>query len=698
MLKNKIWIVALFAALAIGFIGCTDAAFDWVPPMEQLDDNAIQVFPKETYVGIDLNNAKFNFAVGDKIVVTGKALASNTIHISDNHQSWSPIGATGSQKCAPDEEYEISATLTKANVDSIKAVSPPAIRVYGNTANATYIIYNIVVTRGTDEIFNYYEQILKTLTPGETDINKIFDTEGIGDNPLAETEDKAKHWTSQAANKGTAGTFTILGPGFGGSAAEPTPEYVGDPTKVVFTPGTPALDGTANPADDVVIDYDPSVTGANVTISDKGVVTLNGNGSVVRYKFPTAYITGTGKKATKNPLDLETDYDLIEIDYTISNFGLVSIESTPANPVVFKTKFVQYETGFDGTAYGNITGGNWVGLGGAGPHTLNVQTWGAGGKGGIEIYYNHYDIRGSVDFKIDKVTFTKDDRVTVKFYSPQTNATIASVTVKKGNSIGSKLPAPTNAPWAFLGWYDTWNGSTENSGVTITAAVVGVGNRIADNTAINANMELYAVWLKDKLAAVSTSPVANTTDLFSAVGSYDTAGNGATAASRYTFDDKAYWIVSQGSSQNYDFAGDKLVNFKNDDADDSADELALIKAAQLSYGDPNPGYTRLGFNLSTITAYWNLFKTVTITYDFILLDGDNSNNGRAVEFRNSATAAGGSTIPGDGDPNATPWLNIGDDQTITYTIGNFSSGWISIVNNNATTSKLLRITKIELKP
>jgi len=677
MLKNKIWIVALLIALAIGFIGCTDAAKDWEAPTEQLDDNAIQILPKETYVGIDLNDAKFNFAVGDKIVVTGKALATNTIHISDNHQSWSPIGTAGSQKCAPDEEYEISATLTKANVDSIKAVSPPAVRVYGNTANATYIIYNIVVTRGTEEIFNYYEQILKTLTPGTTDINKIFDTEGIGDNPLQETEDKAKHWTSQAANKGTAGVFTILGPGYGGTAAEPVPEYKGNPDiegkdKVKFEEG---LETTTDRLDDVVVDYDPLITGVNVKIDSNGVASFDGVGGRVDYKFPAAYITGSGKKATSNPIDLLNDFDYVEIEYTITGED----GGTAASPIL-KTRFQQFESPtsgndekgyaekiekWNGTAWSD-NGGNWVNGGTAGANSgkYKIQTWGAGGKAGFSIRIN-IDAATYTKFKlkINSVKFTTGERFTVKYASPQTNYAGTSQEVLTGN--GPRLPSLSLLGWKFLGWYPTFNSTTQNTGTTGTAATTGAGTKVTTSTSITEDKTFFAAW-------ISLIPPPKADNSPSLTGNLYTNSTWADegVASKITFNSKQWDLFYNGMpGQSSQDLGPWTI--EDEDENDVTIPSQTASVVVFKY---------------TLDSDFSNYDKVKFTYDLVMLT---PNKNAVVGLTDGSPWSGGTEQPK---------FEEGEGKTVTYDVP--ASGVIAYrpwyYYGTGLGTYLFRLTKVEL--
>jgi len=337
----------------MAFIGCTDAAHDWEEPKETFEENVLQVRPIQSWAGFDLKNPKFDFQVGDVIEISGKALAKNTVHMSRNHQAWAPIWE---KACAPDEEFSGKATLTAADVSSIRGLNPPAIRVYGNTANGTFIVYQILVTRGDEEIYNLKEY-LQTLKVGETDYQKIFDNV----------------WIAEASDSGRQAVYTILGPGAGGEAAATIEKYAGKEDGVTIVGAT-------------IVDSDPSFTATGVTLKDKNTVVMK-VGSSFNYLFPTTVFDKyedvevlKGKPPVKTAQYKDSnigDYDYIELEYTIS--GVVTTSGGTGH---FKTRFYQY----DSTTVYEYAGGNWADLGGAGNYTgttaYKLQTWGAGGKGG----------------------------------------------------------------------------------------------------------------------------------------------------------------------------------------------------------------------------------------------------------------------------------------------------------------------------
>ena len=508
MLKRFTWIAALLAAFAMVFIGCpTDAARDWEEPKEQFEENVLQVRPKQSWAGIDFNNAAFEFKAGDVVQVTGKALAANTVHISRNHQAWAPIWE---KKLNPDEDFDSGkVTLTAADVSSIAGLNPPAMRLYGNTANGTFVIINFTLTRDGKEIYNL-SQYLQTLKIGEKDIDVIFAEVG--------EEGNKKKWMSEASGGGSAADFEILGPG-AGAEAEKVFTYKGATGKVVYTKD-------ADTEVETVVDSDPSVTANGVDIIEAnekaGIVSMK-VGSSLHYKFPTS--------ATGAPvLDIEADWDYIEIEYTVSN-----VDKTSGGAGNFKARFFQYDST---TAYGygsdpaDMDGSGYANLGAAGAGKIyKIQTWGAGGKGGFTIGYNQYDVASSgadsLDIKITKVTFTKGTRYTVKFLTPQTPNlnNYADLKVLNGNTLGSRLPAPKNPGWAFKGWFEEWNETDQQ----------GEGDQVTSGTTITANKKLYAQWLGRQPDEITITP----TDANDALPPGVSRGNGP----EFTDADGKKWAV-----------------------------------------------------------------------------------------------------------------------------------------------------------
>jgi len=215
-----------------------------------------------------------------------------------------------------------------------------------------------------------------------------------------------------------------------------------------------------------VVDSDPAVTGLDVSISETGIVTFN-RGGFFSYKFPTNLANGT-------PIDIERDYDYVEVTYVISR----TVPGDDPNATEAKVFISQHEyerSYLFEFPYGkniainpwNTATNPWLSLDISGtPATLKMQTLGSGGKGGFIILYNTNDMVGGgnsyvtacdiFDIKIETVTFTKGTKYAVTFdaFQSPTSFNIVPVIVLNGNSLEDNYPALEYPGWTFLGWYD----------------------------------------------------------------------------------------------------------------------------------------------------------------------------------------------------------------------------------------------------
>jgi len=707
MLKNKIWIVALFIALTMAFIGCTDAARDWDAPAEQSDENALQIRPIQNWAGFDLRHEKFQFAAGDIIEIKGKALAKNNINLSRNFGGWNPLGSPAwESKSNADEEFEGKVTLTASDVTTIAGLSPAAIRVYGNTANATFVVYNITLTRGGEEIFNLYEMILKGLTPGETDRTVIFGPEGKGE------------WIQAADNNGLAAVFTILGPGFGGAEVAIPPSYAGDLKKVRFVDTTSGALLSDPPAATSaytafrIEDRDPAISGdgessdgVKMEIDEDGWATMTEN-SVLFYKFPERVflqeIGVTGIQDRWAAVDITKDYDYVDIEYTIKD-----VDTTSGGGGNFRIRARDYA---NSALYGLTDGYPNLGLEGA--HTiangLNVpgndpgsagngkayrlQTWGAGTTGGVAITFDYSQRTGngsdSLKVKIDRVVYTKGVRHQVEFYVPQFNNlnNIANIQVLDGNT--PKLPtAPANKGWIFLGWYTEWNATNQNMG---NAGVpTGMGSKVSATTVINTSntvlisstgtartLKLYAAWLQKILEPITVdvkdTEVGGT--LMTAAWHMNGVGDDwgqDTVMTETSYDSKKWYVVNPW---NQSVIGPWTVGTTTIPAVPSA---------------------RCGFYKLSLPAGWdNGFNKVKITYDLVMLDADKN---AVVALVNGSNVYSSWELPG---------LTAGNDKELILNIGtSFASGVVGAQNfgfrqhpyyGSGAGAFLWRISKIEI--
>jgi len=479
--------------------------------------------------------------------------------------------------------------------------------------------------------------------------------------------------------------------GNGGNGNDGNPVTGGnEPSEPLIPP--PSYNGAAGAVtiiSDAVVDSDPSVVGLGVEISAAGVVSMK-KGSVLHYKFPTSLASGAA-------IDIERDYDYIDIEYTVSN-----VVKTSGGQGNFKARFFQYNSnstvdeGYISTndIYGYIEsnkfegnyGGGWADLKGEGTHTdddaYRIQTWGAGGKGGFTIWFNWFDITStgcdSLDVKITKITFTKGVRYTVKFSTPKTPTldNVADIVVLYGNCFGSSMPSLTYPNWTFLGWYNEWDVTGQN----------GTGTRYNAATPITQNSILYARWHNAVLPTVVTKNAPANDTLFSAVG--DFAG-----ATPYTYDGKDYWIIADSRAYGVSvYAWTDLKAPFNAASGAGFDAIEAIKAKHLASGSIG-GYTRIAYDLTTLSEYWDTFDKVRITYDMIEIGGSYDSALRGAIIRNSQTAGGGSDAFGFG--NTYPDFEPGTGKTMTGNVSALNSGGLSIVKNNPG-AFLLRITKIEL--
>jgi len=647
MLKNKLWIVAaLFAALAMTFvvIGCTDAG--------SLDDGS-EPKPVEDLVieGADIklvacgNNAS-------KVTVAGtKVTFNNATATNDGFYYEFPAAAA-----------DYPEVVFYFKVVEIKTGRP------GFLIKNTDMSNFVGVANDQDPIYQMNDSDYKFKEDDEFDTGTYY--KGPDDSRTTDTRSLKKAaflnnriaffhqaynngqtGTSGAVNQNASWTVEVLKIVFKGGGGEPVPpnEYTGSS---VVTSGSGASIQ--------IIDSEPSVTGFEVAIDNKtGVVHFDNStktqnsGGRVKYQFPTQLTTGTALD-----IDIEGDYDFVTIDYTISNLTLTK-------GTTFKTKIVQYDTGWDGAAYTNISGGNWADLGGDGKHTITVQTWGAGGKGGIEIHLNSYDSIGTLDFKIDKVTFSKGTRHEVEFFTPQTPNlnNIAAIDVLDGNGIKDRLPAPKNPGWTFVGWFDTWDYDTQN----------GKGTQYDADKAVTSDLKLFANWVRDIPVAVSSTAAADATlftDKFS----------GSPTFVPYEYDGKDWWVFTKTPIG----TPEAVAPFD----DDEAAEFALITAA-------GGTYNRVAFDIKTLSPYWSAYKTVTVTYDLIVVGGDEL----TLTARNGTGGGGDTTVGVAGTTNNTT-VEAGTGKTLTYNVSQITSGSLAFVKANSgnDTIFLMRITKVELKP
>jgi hypothetical protein len=628
MLKKFTWIAALFAALAMVFAGCSNFGV--------LDDDS---GPKPAD---DLEIS------GAEITLTAIGGSSSTVTIDKNKVTLKGTTSAGFYYEFPAEAAEYTNFELYFKVLEIKS-GKPGLLIKRNTQMQNPI--GITDNDDPEYQLNDADSPAKGSFPAAEGLHyEVGETYTTGvwkknrfDNGIA-FQHQAWNPGDNAGAEYTLEVTLVVFIGGGGTAAPPPPEYVGDNTKVVFTKGATA-------ALDKVVDNDPSVTGAGVTIDkdgwvsfDNAGVTSNGGGSV-SYKFPESYTVGTKKDAVTTPLDIEGDYDFVEIEYEVSDLDLTKGSS-------FKVKLVQYGGGWDGGAYG---GSAWQDFGGEGKGTYSAQTWGAGGKGGIQIHYNAGDINGTLKFKITKVTYTKGTRNKVSFYvdnNPPAVYEVLSTRNISDSNIPNSVTAPKRDGWTFRGWRDT---KADADGLT------GTKYNLAQT--ISTDTSLFAAFEAVVLPPI-THNATETSNLFVPVGNY-------ASADAVTYDGKQWLIVA-----NADFG---WATFTPPDTFTPA-EIAAFTAAHPAGQASRVGYVFVGDEAQ--------YDNCRITYESVLI-GSNPGASEAndepwgVVVRKNANGASGS------DDLSYPWLNA-----TTFSGATSGAAGISVVKNKEG-AFLIRVTKIE---
>ena len=660
MLKKISWVIAaLFVASAMIFIGCPTE-------LGKQDDGSA---PKQ---------AEDLVLTGDDIVLKACGSNSSDVTIAGNKATLKGNN-TGFYFEFPAAAAEYAEVQVFFKVDAI-IDGKPGLLIKRNTSFAN----PIGITSNEDPAYqlNHADTSGKEgfpIKPGfNFTVGKEFDTgkwktnqfenmmafQNQIYNPEGNTN---AHWTVEVVK--------ILFPG--GEPVVPVlpPEYKGDATKVVYTKN-------ATTGVETVVDSDPSITGSGVTINATGVATFNG-ASNISYKFPTSATGFTGDPK------LETDWDYVEIEFTIANGSGDGGEQVDLQILQYGTT-----TGYAQKTSNDVTGdvGNYLNAIESGK--LTIQTWGSGGKGGFTIKLNDWNLptgggKGNAyekfDMQIKKVTFTKGTRYKVDFYSPQANFN-TSVVVLSGNGIGT-LPSVRVAGYTLFGWYDKWDtvGLVKNDKTPVSGAS-DIGNRVTGSTAITANTKLYAYWFNEVL-----EPIVIEVGDGSTLGGSDPNGTLFTtivpAVTPYEYDDKEWWVFSGGNANagNYTWADDtKVENIP----------LATFTAIKEHQGVAT--YARLGFEFPTEAL---LYDTITITFEAVDIGGSSADNIRGSTIKNSKDAASGasdvSTTAGNVWPNwGTGAVGANAGGTQVYKMTGFTNGGFAFVKNNPGVV-LIRITKIE---
>jgi uncharacterized repeat protein (TIGR02543 family) len=698
MLKKFTWIAAaLIAMLAMAFFGCTDLG----EGLGDGDRGAVESLPEIVVDGADIVLTKI-----------GNGGGSAGASVDGNKYKLVATGATGTGFSIP-FPAEVKGKVYKEIVVEMEVVAITSPDFISFNAKEDNSMGTDVLIVGHTQIYHNEFKIGTVVdkaegaacgpnclkyTPGSCVVGakgkaaypyEKFPKELIAFqyNPYAGDITNSPGSGALVSNFEIAVTKVTFVP-YEGIAPPPVlpPTYTGKAGMVEFTAGA----ASSNRADDIVTDTDPSVEGRlGMKISSTGYVTMTEN-SVLYYKFPTSAKVGSGDSATTRAIDIEKDFDTVEFTFAYQNVekGITGATPSDGNFKVIKYTYendAQYGTD-PGTQYQEYDD-----FGSAPNGTGTVSAWGAYGSGGIAIRYNWNDRNGSgaisMDVKLTKVTFTTEQRWKVNFYDG--NSAGVAYDVIEGNKLTqSAIPAsvlrPTKAGWTFGGWYEE---------AALTTAV----------TTVEADMSVYAKWTEnpaittpalDKKTITATPGTTGT--LFDAKGSY---AGGDTSGATYSYNGKTWWIVADTRTgqtnppQWEDWTDGRAV--EPFDTGAGATTRDAIKTLQDSYGS-TAGYTRIGIDFKTlleadsaIGTAWIYFDKITITYDLVLIGGD-EDEGKYLNIRwlNDPDASNSSAAAGY------PNLEEGNDKTITVNMSSFLSGGIGITKNNAG-AFLLRISKIE---
>jgi len=238
----------------------------------------------------------------------------------------------------------------------------------------------------------------------------------------------------------------------------------------------------------------------------------------------------------------------------------------------------------------------------------------------------------------------------------------SSVTIFDGEtfvSMGETLPAtPTRSDgdYTFMGWE------------------YPVGTVVTNTTPIGGSWELKAAWI---LTADLPKPI---DEVDPATGTLF-AATGGSSATKLEYDGKEWWVMAKTGPEYGTVDPVPVPPFDDTESDVFDAAVAAAKRA----------YTRISYNLPSLDAKWSSYPKVTLTYDLVILGGDNL----VVTTRNGLGAGGDPNVAG-----APASLEEGTGVTLTLNTSAISTGNLAFVKGNyaehTNSIFLLRITKVEL--
>ena len=645
MLKNKLWIVALFAALTMAFFGCTN--------MGLLDDGTA---PKPA---VDL------VIEGDDIKLEPCGNQWQNVTVEGNKVTFSPTtGNMGFYYQFPAAAADYGEVIFYFKI--IKIESGKAGFLIKNTDMSNYV----GVANDQDAQYQLNEEDYHFVDGMEFDSGKKK-TGAFKNNRIAFFH-QAYNPSGNEGGTWSVEVVKIVFPGGGEPPVDLTPRYTGADGKIIWDKKT------IQRFDDVVVDMDPSFTAspnASESITSAGVITMaNTKGANVElyYKFPSSALEGTvdalnnGTAATpakSAEINIAEDFDDIEI-----TFNTVYPEAGDAGKA-FKVRIFQYNSTTD---YGG--GGGWVnnfGSDGAGTgKTYPLSVWGARGTDGFTIRFNNDQGAQVVDLKITKVIFTAAERNRVSFFIGDEPAKIYDV--KTGNTIAqSTIPdsvvTPTRAGWTFGGWSTTQGGAA-----------------IAGTYTITSDQALYAIFTP----VVAETPVILAPHVVTATANDTLFAPISGSATKVTIGGKSYWVLAKSG---HNLATSTITAAGAIDAT----AITAIKTAGASEGIAYTFTMPTGPEIPS-AAQIKHFKTVTIAYECIQIpneDGTPDDDGPTSTTTWDTTVYHG--VTGSGSNYGYPWFN----QTSWSGNINETDTGISIMKGGSpadTGAYLLRIISVTL--
>ena len=482
MLKNKLWIVALFAALTMAFFGCTNLGL--------LDDGTAPVAPEDLVVyGADLEYT----VIGNtsQTSVSGNIISFTNAGTSTGFSFKIPEGADAYTKLvvyfdvvsidAGRPGLLIKKNNRMENVTGITSNQDPRYQFCDVTGTNGEIAYNFAVGKewntGEWEInrfdgvvafqhqayvptnnnaATYSLKLIKVVFPGVADATVVFDADGgaavgsiivqqgkeIGDLPVT-TKDGAAF----------LGWYTTTAITIQTEEGEVTLPVGTEVLSDFMVPFGATLTLKAHWASSGVTLTKNSLIHANPALSDPdGSITVSGNSATfatssswpaVKYVFPTEVTTANGSGTLLDPYTYK--YNVVELTVTASEDFAIQVKDQNKGSDINK-----YPTGDQVVSLKK------------GVNTTFSVALSDSGANGLSIQNKSNDNTGGAVVTIVSAVFTKGTMYTVSFDGsvPMKFTDVATQTIISGRK--ATKPSTGNSGWIintnlnvydFIGWY-----------------------------------------------------------------------------------------------------------------------------------------------------------------------------------------------------------------------------------------------------